>query len=118
MKAIILGLMLLSTSVSAGKLKDLYIKTVEDVEIKLMTEGYKILEITNVGFASEAQNSRCDYQMASKAVVVDSNVRLKAVVKEVKDLRGITKITLNVTLAIENEKKSAYNGNVVFLYHY
>ncbi len=73
MKAIILGLMLLSTSVSAGKLKDLYIKTVEDVEIKLMTEGYKILEITNVGFASEAQNSRCDYQMASKAVVVDSN---------------------------------------------
>jgi len=34
------------------------------------------------------------------------------------DLRGITKSTMQVKLEIEGEKKPAYEGNVVFLYHF
>ena len=53
----------------------------------------------------------------NQAVVVDSAVRLKADVKDVKDLRGILKVTLSLILEIKDEKKPAYIGDVVFLYH-
>ena len=51
-------------------------------------------------------------------VVVDSNVRLILTVEEIRDLRGTTRVTFGVTLEIEGEKKPAYKGNVILLYHF
>jgi len=53
-----------------------------------------------------------------QAVVVDSRVRLKAKLAAILNLRGITKATIAVEMEIENEKKPAYTGEVVFLYHF
>lgn len=51
-------------------------------------------------------------------VLVNSRVRLKAVLKEIKNLRGITKTFMTCTLEIEGSKKPAFSATVVFLYHF
>jgi acyl dehydratase len=54
----------------------------------------------------------------SQPVLVDSRVRLKAKLAAIVNLRGITKATIGVEMEIEGEKKPAYTGEVVFLYHF
>jgi acyl dehydratase len=55
----------------------------------------------------------------AQAVTVDSQVRLKAKLTNILNLRGVTKATIGVELEIEGQKKPAYTGDVVFLYaHY
>jgi acyl dehydratase len=54
----------------------------------------------------------------AQPVVVNSRVRLIARLVAIVNLRGITKATIGVVMEIENEKKPAYNGEVVFLYHF
>lgn len=54
----------------------------------------------------------------AQAVPVNSRVRLIAKLEAVVNLRGITKATIGVTMEIEGEKKPAYTGSVVFLYHF
>jgi acyl dehydratase len=54
----------------------------------------------------------------SQPVVVNSRVRLIAKLSAILNLRGVTKATIGVTMEIEGEKKPAYVGEVVFLYHF
>jgi acyl dehydratase len=54
----------------------------------------------------------------AQAVAVNKRVRLIAKLDSVANLRGITKATIGVTMEIEDEKKPAYTGAVVFLYHF
>jgi acyl dehydratase len=54
----------------------------------------------------------------SQPVIVDSHVRLKARLVAIVNLRGVTKATIGVEMEIEGQKKPAYTGEVVFLYHF
>ena len=54
----------------------------------------------------------------AQPVRVDSKVRLIAKLASIVNLRGITKASIGVTMEIEGEKKPAYTGEVVFLYHF
>ena len=54
----------------------------------------------------------------AQPVVVNSQVRLIARLVAIVNLRGITKATIGVTMEIDGEKKPAYTGEVVFLYHF
>jgi acyl dehydratase len=54
----------------------------------------------------------------SQPVIVDSQVRLKARLAAIVNLRGITKATIGVEMEIDGQKKPAYTGEVVFLYHF
>jgi acyl dehydratase len=54
----------------------------------------------------------------SQPVLVNSKTRLIAKLNAIANLRGITKATIGVTMEIEGEKKPAYTGEVVFLYHF
>lgn len=51
-------------------------------------------------------------------VLVNSEVQLKAKLKSIANLRGTTKVVIEATLTIKDEKKPAYTGDVVFLYHF
>lgn len=53
-----------------------------------------------------------------QAVRVDSEVRLKAKLVDIVNLRGTIKATVEVVLEIKDEKKSAFTGETVFLYHF
>jgi acyl dehydratase len=54
----------------------------------------------------------------SQPVIVGSSVRLKASLAAIVNLRGVTKATIGVDMEIEGERKPAFVGEVVFLYHF
>lgn len=54
----------------------------------------------------------------AQAVLVNDRVRLNANLKNVSNLRGTIKAEVNVKLEIEGQKKPAFTGTLVFLYHF
>lgn len=54
----------------------------------------------------------------NQPVLVNGKVRLRCVLKSIKDLRGITKTEMTCTLEVEGSKKAAFEATVVFLYHF
>jgi acyl dehydratase len=54
----------------------------------------------------------------AQPVIVNSRVRLTCKLDAIANLRGVTKATIGVTMEIEGQKKPAYTGQVVFLYHF
>lgn len=53
-----------------------------------------------------------------QAVKVNDEIRLKAKLKSVVNLRGITKAEIDIAIEIKGEKKYALEGTVLFLYHF
>ncbi|MCH7415760.1 MaoC family dehydratase [Belliella sp. R4-6] len=51
-------------------------------------------------------------------VLVNNEVRLNANLKSVVNLRGTIKAEVNVKLEIKDQKKPAFSGVLVFLYHF
>ncbi|MBC7914466.1 MAG: MaoC family dehydratase [Pyrinomonadaceae bacterium] len=54
----------------------------------------------------------------AQAVTVDSEVRLKVKLAAILNLRGVCKATIGTYLEINGEKKPAFSGETVFLYHF
>lgn len=53
-----------------------------------------------------------------QAVVVGSEVRVTTKLVSLVNLRGTTKAEINAVLEIKDQKKPAYEANIVFLYHF
>ncbi len=54
----------------------------------------------------------------NQPVLVNQEVRLRAKLHSIANLRGITKFEVDVTLEIKGNTKPAFNGVLVFLYHF
>ena len=54
----------------------------------------------------------------NQPVIVDSEVRLKVILKSLINLRGIAKAEMDVELEIKDNKKSAFTATIIFLYHF
>ncbi|NVK48654.1 MAG: MaoC family dehydratase [Cyclobacteriaceae bacterium] len=54
----------------------------------------------------------------AQAVTVDSEVRLVAKLRNVANLRGTVKAEVEVKLEIKDQKKPAFAGVLIFLYHF
>ncbi len=54
----------------------------------------------------------------NQAVLVDNEVRIRTKLVSIKNLRGITKAEVNVSMEIRDNKKTAFDGTIVFLYHF
>ncbi|MBN2166123.1 MAG: MaoC family dehydratase [Marinilabiliaceae bacterium] len=54
----------------------------------------------------------------NQPVLVNNKVRLHAKVINAVNLRGVTRANIGVKLEIEGNKKPAYEGEIVFLYHF
>lgn len=54
----------------------------------------------------------------AQAVTVESEVRLVAKLKNVANLRGTVKAEVEVKLEIKDQKKPAFTGVLIFLYHF
>ena len=51
-------------------------------------------------------------------VLVNSKVRTHVWLKECTNLRGISRVKLKVQMEIEGNKKPAFDGTIIFLYHF
>lgn len=54
----------------------------------------------------------------NQAVLVNSEVRMRAKLHSIVNLRGVTKFEVDVTLEIKDNPKPAFNAVLVFLYHF
>ncbi len=54
----------------------------------------------------------------NQAVLVDSEIRMKATLVDLKNLRGVTKATLNIVIEIKDNAKPALETDIIFLYHF
>ena len=75
----------------------------------------QIAEITNIKMEINYGIEKLKF---NQAVTVNSEVRLKVKLDSIINLRGVTKCILNVELEIKDSKKSAFNGLLIFLYHF
>jgi len=75
----------------------------------------QVVEIVNVKMMV---NYGVENLKFNKPVPVDGEVKLHVTLESITDLRGITKAVLGAKLEIKGEKKPAYTGSFVFLYHF
>ncbi len=75
----------------------------------------EIIQVENI---SMLVNYGVDEFRFNQPVLVNSRIRTRVVLKSVTNLRGITKIQLNVYMEIEGNKKPAFEGIMTFLYHF
>lgn len=54
----------------------------------------------------------------NQPVRVNSRIRTRVVLRSVTNLRGITKVQLNIFMEIEGNRKPAFEGTMTFLYHF
>ncbi|MBP5365888.1 MAG: MaoC family dehydratase [Bacteroidales bacterium] len=75
----------------------------------------QIVEVHNI---KDQINYGIDKLKYNQPVIVGSRVRLHVKVNSVIDLRGTTKASMGVKLEIEGNRKPAYEGEILFLYHF
>ena len=76
---------------------------------------YQIAEVRNIKMLI---NYGIENFKFGQAVLVDDEVKLRAKLKKISNLRGIVKVVIEATLEIKDSKKPGYVGDVVFLYHF
>ncbi|MGE5394766.1 MAG: MaoC family dehydratase [Candidatus Saccharibacteria bacterium] len=54
----------------------------------------------------------------NQPVLVNSRIRTRVKLNSISNLRGISKVKLDIAMEIEGNKKPAFEGNVTFLYHF
>jgi len=54
----------------------------------------------------------------NQAVLVNSELRMKAKLVSLKNLRGTTKAQLNIIVEIKDNPKAALEADIIFLYHF
>ncbi|MGD2034268.1 MAG: MaoC family dehydratase [Bacteroidales bacterium] len=79
---------------------------------------YLWLEIVDVRNVKLMVNYGIESLKFNQSVPVNSRVRLRAKLEDIKDLRGITRAHMKAVLEIEGNNKPAYEAIIVFLYHF
>jgi len=54
----------------------------------------------------------------NQAVLVNKELRMKAKLADLKNLRGTTKAQLNIVIEIKDSPKPALEADIIFLYHF
>lgn len=54
----------------------------------------------------------------NQPVLVDSQVRVRAMLKSLVNLRGVSKAEIQVSMEIKDNKKTALDATIIFLYHF
>jgi len=80
--------------------------------------AYHWVQIVEVNNITMLVNYGMEKLKFGQAVLVDSEVRVIAKLKSIKDLRGLSKAEIDVTLEIKDSKKPAFDATVIFVYHF
>jgi len=75
----------------------------------------QIIEVNNIKMLVNYGMNKLRF---GQAVLVNNEVRLRAKLKSLVDLRGTIKAEVEITLEIKDQKKPAFKGSALFLYHF
>jgi acyl dehydratase len=106
------------TDVERAKVESPYKTTIAHGYLNLAVLPYLWGQIVEVNNLKMTVNYGIENLRFNQPVLVNNKVRLRAKLDSLIDLRGITKAKINVSLEILDNKKSALDAIIVFLYHF
>jgi len=95
-----------------------YKPTIAHGYLNLSVLPYLWNEVVEVNNSKLTVNYGIENLRFNQPVLVNSKVRVRARLKSVKNLRGITKAEIEVWMEIDGNKKTALDATIVFLYHF
>lgn len=101
-----------------AKTESPYKTTIAHGYLSLSILPYLWKQITEVNNIKLLVNYGIEKLRFNQPVLVNSEVRLKAKLNSLINLKGITKAEINVILEIKDNKKPALEGSLLFLYHF
>jgi acyl dehydratase len=101
-----------------AKTESPYGTTIAHGYLNLSILPYLWQQITEVNNIKLLVNYGIENLRFNQPVLVNSEVRLKAKLNSLVNLKGITKAVINVVLEIKDNKKPALEGSLIFLYHF
>ena len=104
--------------VERAKIESPFKSTIAHGYLTVSLLPYLWLQIVEVKNIQMMVNYGIEKFRFGQPVLVNDRVRVRVVLESVIDLRGITKAQLKATLEIENGKKPAFEGDIIFLYHF
>ena len=76
---------------------------------------YSIVDVRNVKMIVNYGIEKLRFQ---QPVLVNDKIRARVILSDIRNLRGITKVTVKIEVEIEGRGKPAYDALVTFLYHF
>ncbi len=76
---------------------------------------YSIVDVRNVKMIVNYGIEKLRFQ---QPVLVNDKIRARVFLDDIRNLRGIAKITVKIIVDIDGQKKPAYDALVTFLYHF
>ncbi|HZH71684.1 MAG TPA: MaoC family dehydratase [Mariniphaga sp.] len=76
---------------------------------------YSIVDVQNVKMIVNYGIENLRFQ---QPVLVNDKIRARVSLHEIRNLRGIAKVTVKIIVEIEGQKKPAYDALITFLYHF
>lgn len=76
---------------------------------------YSIVDVRHVKMIVNYGIEKLRFQ---QPVVVNDKIRARVFLHDIRNLRGIAKVTVRIDVEIEGQKKPAYDALVTFLYHF
>ena len=104
--------------VERAKVESPYKSTIAHGYLSLSILPYLWQQITQVNNIKLLVNYGIEKLRFNQPVLVNNEVRLKATLDTLINLRGVTKAEIKVVLEIKDNKKPALEGTLVFLYHF
>jgi acyl dehydratase len=104
--------------VERAKAESPYKSTIAHGYLNLSVLPYLWGQIVEVNNIKMLVNYGIEKLRFNHPVLVDNEVRVRAKLASLINLRGITKAEVTVSLEIKDNKKTAFDATVVFLYHF
>ena len=101
-----------------SKIESPYKTTIAHGYLNLSVLPYLWDQIMEVNNSKLTVNYGIEKLRFNQPVLVDSEVRLRASIKSLINLRGTSKAEIQVSMEIKDNKKTALDATIVFLYHF
>jgi acyl dehydratase len=106
------------TDVERARLESPFKTTIAHGYLTLSVLPYLWEQVVEVNNTRMMVNYGIEKLRFNQPVLVDNEVRIRTKLASLVNLRGIAKAEVNVSMEIRDNKKTAFDATIVFLYHF
>lgn len=106
------------TDVEKAKTESQFKTTIAHGYLTLSLLPHLWAQVADVRNVKSLINYGIDKFKFNQAVTVNSEVRVRVKLLSLVNLRGVAKAELRASMEIKDNPKSAFEGNIIFLYHF